>query len=202
MAGGRLTIYKLENAEMARQARVLGATNDALAGRFEVCRRTIDNWIATIPEFSRAVRQGREVADESVVSALFARATRMEQKMAKVFCTGLSGARPSDCKSTHAQAVLARAFPSDGERLMRQVLAWIRARGARQISREDVRRDALGQALNAHQALQVIQSLERAGFLRKAEVDYASNGLPALRWDVNPALIGGSLAETAETPAA
>jgi hypothetical protein len=102
----------------------------------------------------------------------------------------------------HARAVLARAFPSDGERLMRLVLAWIRARGAAQISREDVRRDALGQALNAHQALQVIQSLERAGFLRKAEVDYAGNGRPALRWDVFPALIGGSLAETAETPPA
>jgi hypothetical protein len=102
----------------------------------------------------------------------------------------------------HARAVLARAFPSDGERLMRQVLAWIRARGARQISREDVRRDALGQALNAHQSLQVIQSLERAGFLRKSEVDYAGNGRPALRWDVNPALIGVTLAETAETPAA
>ena len=102
----------------------------------------------------------------------------------------------------HARAVLARAFPSDGERLMRQVLAWIRARGVGQISREDVRRDALGQALNAHQSLQVIQSLERAGFLRKAEVDYGGNGRPALRWDVNPALIGVTLAETAETPAA
>jgi hypothetical protein len=102
----------------------------------------------------------------------------------------------------HARAVLARAFPSDGERLMHQVLGWIRARGAAQISREDVRRDALGQALNAHQSLQVIQSLERAGFLRKAEVDYAGNGRPALRWDVNPALIGAALAETAETPAA
>ena len=101
----------------------------------------------------------------------------------------------------HARAVLARAFPSDGERLMRLVLAWIRARGAAQISREDVRRDALGQALNAHQALQVIQSLERAGFLRKAEVDYAGNGRPALRWDVFPALIGESLAEIAEIPA-
>jgi hypothetical protein len=101
----------------------------------------------------------------------------------------------------HARAVLARGFPSDGERLMRQVLAWIRARGAARISREDVRRDALGQALNAHQSLQVIQSLERGGFLRKAEVDYAGNGRPALRWDVNPLLIGVTLAETAETPA-
>jgi len=118
--------------------------------------------------------------------------------MTKVFRTGLSGARPSDRKSTHAQAVLARAFPSDGERLMRRVLAWIRARGARQISREDVRRDALGQALNAHQALQVIQSLERGGYLRKVVHEPDGAGRPALRWDVNPAVIGGSLAEIAE----
>ena len=86
MAVGRPTIYKPENAEIARQACVLGATNEALAERFEVCRRTIDNWIATIPEFSYAVKHGRGVADESVVSALFARATGMEQKMTKVFC--------------------------------------------------------------------------------------------------------------------
>ena len=105
----------------------------------------------------------------------------------------------------HARAVLSRAFPSDGEQPMRQVLAWIRARGVAQVSREDVRRDALCQAPNAHQALQVIQSLERAGFLRKAELDYAGNGRPARRWDVNPSLIDESLAETAgtaETPAA
>ena len=46
------------------------------------------------------------------------------------------------------------------------------------------------------------KSLERSGFLRKAEIDYAGNGRPALRWDVNPALIGVALAETAETPPA
>ena len=86
MAGGRPTTYLPENAEIARQACMIGATNDTLAERFEVCRRTIDNWIATIPEFSAAVRQGREVADVAVVSALFARATGMEQKMTKVFC--------------------------------------------------------------------------------------------------------------------
>ena len=98
----------------------------------------------------------------------------------------------------HARAVLARAFPSDGERLMRRVLAWIRARGAAQISREDVRRDALGQALNAHQSLQVIVSLERAGFLRKVAYEPDGAGRPPLRWDVNPALIGIALAEIAE----
>jgi hypothetical protein len=48
--------------------------------------RTVDNWIAAIPEFGDAVRQGRQVADESVVSALFARATGMERKVTKAFC--------------------------------------------------------------------------------------------------------------------
>ena len=90
MAGGRPTTYRPENADIARQACMLGATNEALAGRFEVCRRTIDNWIATIPDFSNAVQQGRQVADGSVVSALFARATGMEQKMTKVFCHAAS----------------------------------------------------------------------------------------------------------------
>ena len=62
---GRPTVYRPENAEIARLACMLGAT---------------------IPEFSVAVQQGREVADETVVSALFARATGMQQKMTKVFC--------------------------------------------------------------------------------------------------------------------
>jgi hypothetical protein len=86
MPAGRPTVYKPENDEIARVACMLGATNETLAERFEVCRRTIDNWIATIPEFSFAVRQGRQVADETVISALFARAKGMEQKMTKVFC--------------------------------------------------------------------------------------------------------------------
>src|SRR5260370_22064043 len=86
MAGGRPTTYKPENAEIARQNCMIGATNEALAERFGVCRRTIDNWIATIPEFSDAVRQGREVADGAVVSALLARATGIEQKMTNGFC--------------------------------------------------------------------------------------------------------------------
>jgi hypothetical protein len=84
MAGGRPTVYKPENAEIARHACTLGASNETLAERFEVSRRTIDNWIATIPEFGDAVRHGREVADDSVVAALYARATGMERKSIKV----------------------------------------------------------------------------------------------------------------------
>jgi hypothetical protein len=38
--------------------------------------------------------------------------------------------------------------------------------------------------------LQVIQSLERAGFLRKVAAAPDINGRPPLRWDVHPVLIG------------
>ena len=86
MPGGRPTLYKPDNADIARISCMLGATNDTLAERLEVSPRTIDNWIATIPEFSDAVTKGRQAADESVVSALFARATGTERKVTKVFC--------------------------------------------------------------------------------------------------------------------
>ena len=99
---------------------------------------------------------------------------------------------------SHARAVLARAFPSDDVRLKRRVLDWIRARGADRISREEVRREALGQAQNAHQSLLVLRALERAGYLRQIAYQPDGAGRPPLRWDVNPLLIGTSPAEIAE----
>jgi hypothetical protein len=86
MPGGRPTDYRLDYAEIARNACMLGATNDTLAERFDVCVRTIGSWIATIPEFSTAVKQGRHVADETVVASLFRRATGMERTVTRVFC--------------------------------------------------------------------------------------------------------------------
>jgi hypothetical protein len=41
----------------------LGATNADLGRMFEVDERTIGQWIADRPEFSHAVKAGREVAD-------------------------------------------------------------------------------------------------------------------------------------------
>jgi hypothetical protein len=72
--------------EIARDCCIAGATNTTLAERFGVSRTTIDNWIATIPDFSDAVKAGREIADETIVSALFARAKGMERKATRVFC--------------------------------------------------------------------------------------------------------------------
>jgi len=98
----------------------------------------------------------------------------------------------------HARAVLGGAFHSHGDRLRRRVLCWIRDSGLRQISRNDVRRHALGHALDAHQSLQLIQSLERAGWLRKVPRESTEAGRPPLLWDVHPTLIGDAGAEIAE----
>ena len=80
------------------------------------------------------------------------------------------------------------------------MLAWIRIGGANRFAREDVRRDGLGLALKAHRSLRGIWLLEGVGFLGKAAYEPDSAGRLRLRRDVNPAVIGVSLAETAETP--
>jgi len=114
MPAGRPTAYKPENAETARRACLLGATNQDLAERFEVSRTTIDNWLATIPDFSHAVTQGRQVADEAVVAALFARAVGMEHKSTKVFCRN----------GQPVTAEYMQYFPPD----MRACMFWLRNR--------------------------------------------------------------------------
>jgi hypothetical protein len=86
MSRGRPSVYSAEYVEIARNCCATGATNETLAERFAVSRRTVDRWIAEIPEFRDAVLEGRAVADATVVSALFARATGMKQKLVKVFC--------------------------------------------------------------------------------------------------------------------
>lgn len=73
-APGRPTLYKPEYAQQARERCLLGATNAELAATFDVARRTIDNWLAGIPEFAAAVREGRDGADTRVVLSLYQRA--------------------------------------------------------------------------------------------------------------------------------
>ena len=71
---GQPTLYKPEYGELAHNYCLLGATNEVLGDFFGVTRRTIQNWIATHPEFADAVYRGRAVADATVVRALFERA--------------------------------------------------------------------------------------------------------------------------------
>ena len=86
MAGpGRPILYKPANGELACKFCLLGATNEDLAGLFDVAVRTVDNWIATIPEFAAAVKQGRDVADAAVVQSLHSRATGYSYETEKIF---------------------------------------------------------------------------------------------------------------------
>ena len=63
---GRPTAYKPEYCELAHNYCLLGATNELLRDFFGVARRTIQNWIATRPDFAAAVYWGRAVADARV----------------------------------------------------------------------------------------------------------------------------------------
>ncbi len=71
---GRPTLYKPENADLARKFCMLGATNDELATCFEVSRTTIDHWIDSFPDFAAGVKQGRDLADAAIVQKLYSRA--------------------------------------------------------------------------------------------------------------------------------
>jgi hypothetical protein len=82
---GRPTLYRPEHDELARKFCLLGATNEDLAGLFDVAVRTIDNWLATIPAFAAAVKQGRDVADADVVQSLHSRATGYSYEAEKIF---------------------------------------------------------------------------------------------------------------------
>ena len=101
----------------------------------------------------------------------------------------------------HARAVLGRAFAVDRPHLMRRVLGWIGRQRATEVSREEVRREALGQAVDAAEAQRVIDALAQAGFLRAIAAAPGAQGRPALRWNVHPALLdrGAGSARIAKT---
>jgi hypothetical protein len=95
----------------------------------------------------------------------------------------------SDFLRPHARLVFDRAGPSDGERQARRVVRWLKANRPAEVSREDVRRHALGRSLDAARTDGVLERLCAAGALRsKVLVFSAQGGRPARRWEVNPAL--------------
>ena len=78
---GRPTAYKPEYCELAHNYCLLGATAEELAGFFGVSRGTINNWMASIPEFATALREGRDLADARIARQLYARAMGYSHKV-------------------------------------------------------------------------------------------------------------------------
>lgn len=97
----------------------------------------------------------------------------------------------------HSLAAVRRIGISDQHVEERRVLNWLRSNNSAIISVQDVRRDALSQTLDAAKTEQVISRLVTFGWLRPVPPSPGS-GRPALRWQVNPKLLGMD-AETAET---
>lgn len=89
----------------------------------------------------------------------------------------------------HAKAFLDRTAPTDVERRARRVVRWLKATGAEKVSREDIRRHALGRTVNAAGADAVLGRLTDAGIVHCLPLVIGSEGgRPVWRWEVNPAL--------------
>lgn len=71
---GRPTKYKKEFARQAEKLCELGATNRVLADFFDVSERTIERWTSENEVFCRALRVGKEPADNKVERSLYERA--------------------------------------------------------------------------------------------------------------------------------
>ena len=88
----------------------------------------------------------------------------------------------------HARAALRQIGLTDQHANARRVLRWGRAQDRRIVSREDVRRDALAQYLDATQTQKLIDGLVAAGWLRDVSDQKSGRGRKSQRWAVNPAL--------------
>ena len=88
----------------------------------------------------------------------------------------------------HADALFRRAGNSERQRHAGRVLRWLAAQRLRDVSREQIRREALAQAVNADGADDIAAVLVDGGWLRPVDHQPTGPGRPPCRWHVNPVL--------------
>jgi hypothetical protein len=88
----------------------------------------------------------------------------------------------------HARTVFNRAGRTERDRGARKVIRWLRQQRLATVTRQDIRRDALAQAVDAAEADRIAVRLEDAGALRLDTVTRAGRGRPVKQWLVNPRL--------------
>jgi hypothetical protein len=82
---GRPSSYKAAFAEQAKKLCLLGATDVDIADFLEVAVSTIYKWKHDYPEFSEALKSGKEAADERVERSLYHKAVGYTFESEKVF---------------------------------------------------------------------------------------------------------------------
>lgn len=87
-----------------------------------------------------------------------------------------------------AMVLFHRTAPSESERRVRRVLRWLRDCGLSEISREQVRCEALARTVNAAGADSVLYRLQAAGIVSQVLYSTPDKGRPPNRWLVNPRL--------------
>lgn len=78
MGDGRPTKYKPEYDELAFNYSLLGATDDQMAGYFNVTKQTLNNWKHDFPSFFDSLKKGKDEADALVAKSLYKRAQGFE----------------------------------------------------------------------------------------------------------------------------
>ncbi len=88
---GRPSSFKPQYVEQARKLAELGATDREAADFFEVAESTLYLWKHTQPEFSEALRVGKEAADARVEQSLYRRALGYTHDAVKIHVSGDGG---------------------------------------------------------------------------------------------------------------
>jgi hypothetical protein len=84
----------------------------------------------------------------------------------------------------HARAALRQIGLTDRHADSRRALRWIIAHAKYEVSREEIRREALGQRLDAEQTQHLLDRLVKAGWLQSRSS--VTGGRKRHRWQVNP----------------
>jgi Protein of unknown function (DUF3987) len=100
----------------------------------------------------------------------------------------------------HARAALRQIGLTERHASARRVLRWLRAeRGPEdEVSLQEVRRNALGQSLDAAATRKLLDGLVETGWLRKVPT-VVTGGRPLYRWQINPLLWNAESAGSAES---
>lgn len=88
----------------------------------------------------------------------------------------------------HATALFMHTAPTTTELQARRAARWLRSRGMKHVTREQVRREGLARTVNAFGADQVLYRLRTANIVREVPDGWRARGRPTNMWEVNPAL--------------